>query len=91
MPTNISAGLSNKGKKYLYFKTHDLDDNNKLDGLEMYYSVTRRSSLGLHENAQINLSLAPSAHGQALNENEELVGCGFDHIIGMITCITYIG
>lgn len=30
-------------KNYLYFKVHDLDGNDKLDGLEIYYSATHHS------------------------------------------------
>lgn len=31
-------------KNYLYFKVHDLDGNDKLDGLEILYSATHHSS-----------------------------------------------
>lgn len=30
-------------KNYLYFKVHDLDGNDKLDGLEIFYSATHHS------------------------------------------------
>lgn len=35
--------LSEEEKSYLYFKVHDLDGNEKLDGLEIFYSATHHS------------------------------------------------
>lgn len=35
--------LSEQEKNYLYFKVHDLDGNDKLDGLEIFYSATHHS------------------------------------------------
>lgn len=36
-------------KNYMYFKVHDLDGNDKLDGLEIFYSATHHSA-SEHDN-----------------------------------------
>lgn len=44
MPTTQNVDeLTEEEKNYLYFKVHDLDGNDKLDGLEIYYSATHHS------------------------------------------------
>lgn len=35
--------MSDEEKNYFYFKVHDLDGNDKLDGLEIFYSATHHS------------------------------------------------
>lgn len=36
--------MTDDERNYLYFKVHDLDGNDKLDGLEMFYSATHHSA-----------------------------------------------
>lgn len=44
LPTDKNVDeLTEEEKNYLYFKVHDLDGNDKLDGLEIYYSATHHS------------------------------------------------
>lgn len=35
--------MTDEEKSYFYFKVHDLDGNDKLDGLEIFYSATHHS------------------------------------------------
>lgn len=35
--------MSEEEKNYFFFKVHDLDGNDKLDGLEIFYSATHHS------------------------------------------------
>lgn len=35
--------MSDEEKTYFYFKAHDLDGNDKLDGLEIFYSATHHT------------------------------------------------
>lgn len=35
--------MSDEEKNYFFFKVHDLDGNDKLDGLEIFYSATHHS------------------------------------------------
>lgn len=41
--------MSDEERGYLYFKIHDLDDNGKLDGLEILYSATHYSNGHVHD------------------------------------------
>lgn len=44
--------LSDDERGYLYFKVHDLDGNDKLDGLEIFYSATHHShSKQVHDHS----------------------------------------
>lgn len=44
LPTEKSIDdMTEDERNYLYFKMHDLDGNDKLDGLEIYYSATHHS------------------------------------------------
>lgn len=36
--------MSEEERNYMYFKIHDLDNNDKLDGLEIFYSATHHSA-----------------------------------------------
>lgn len=45
IPTQKSVDeMSDEEKNYFYFKVHDLDGNDKLDGLEIFYSATHHHS-----------------------------------------------
>lgn len=93
IPANIVDELTEDEKNYLYFKVHDLDGNNKLDGLEIYYSVTHHSRMNEHHdkdnvNAQVdnNASLLPhkipNIEMQHNHVDDESVGIDFNHIVG---------
>lgn len=44
--------MTEEERSYLYFKVHDLDGNDKLDGLEIFYSATHHSASDeSHEHA----------------------------------------
>lgn len=44
IPTQKSVDeMTDEEKNYFYFKVHDLDGNDKLDGLEIFYSATHHS------------------------------------------------
>lgn len=51
MPEKKVEELSEEERNYLYFKIHDLDGNDKLDGLEMFYSATHHHSVSEDEHA----------------------------------------
>ncbi|XP_031636247.1 multiple coagulation factor deficiency protein 2 [Contarinia nasturtii] len=36
--------MTEEERNYMYFKVHDLDNNDKLDGLEIFYSATHHSA-----------------------------------------------
>lgn len=36
--------MSEEERNYMFFKVHDLDGNDKLDGLEIFYSATHHSA-----------------------------------------------
>lgn len=94
MPEKNIKELSEDEKNYLYFKVHDLDGNDKLDGLEIYYSATHHS-ISPHEHSendqktQSNDSEAnkenklPNLDVQELDENGQLIDANFNHIIGL--------
>lgn len=47
IPTPKSVDeMSDEEKNYFFFKVHDLDGNDKLDGLEIFYSATHHSDSG---------------------------------------------
>lgn len=73
IPASVVDDLTEDEQNYLYFKVHDLDGNNKLDGLEIYYSVTHHSRIekqlekvndmeNENENAQVNDNASLLAH-----------------------------
>lgn len=82
-------------KNYLYFKVHDLDGNDKLDGLEIYYSATHHSEAQdvdgsgddvfdgklLKSENVFAMKLHPSVEDDQLNvgDNNDK---NFNHIIG---------
>lgn len=43
--------MSDEEKNYFFFKVHDLDGNDKLDGLEIFYSATHHSDSELESTA----------------------------------------
>lgn len=66
MPTEKKVEeLSEEEQNYLYFKVHDLDGNDKLDGLEIFYSATHHHSVSEdeHENGH--------DHNHDHNESDE--------------------
>lgn len=44
--------MTEEERNYLYFKVHDLDGNDKLDGLEIFYSATHHSASDDNHNQQ---------------------------------------
>ena len=36
--------MSEEERNYMFFKVHDLDGNDKLDGLEIFYSATHHAA-----------------------------------------------
>lgn len=91
-PQKRPEDMTEEEKNYLYFKVHDLDGNDKLDGLEIFYSATHHSesheAIESHEGDDHNLFES--------NDHEEAAAHkGLNHIIGKchsLEClrITYI-
>lgn len=71
MPEKNVATLSEDEKNYLFFKIHDLDGNDKLDGLEIYYSATHHS--GVQHEHQHEKSESEDDDKLQLNDSESLV------------------
>lgn len=55
--------MTEEERNYLYFKVHDLDGNDKLDGLEIFYSATHHSATEHEHNHD--------THNENSDESEE--------------------
>lgn len=74
-------------KNYLYFKVHDLDGNDKLDGLEIFYSATHHSDGDEHGHDMNDSHDTDEPAKLKLLENndyngDEMIEKSFNHIIG---------
>lgn len=56
--------MTDEEKNYFFFKVHDLDGNDKLDGLEIFYSAT-------HHSEAESLSTDSESHHHHHHEHEE--------------------
>lgn len=83
LPDKKPEDMSEDEKNYLYFKVHDLDGNDKLDGLEIFYSATHHSSKDDH-NHDGEASSLPLLDR---DENGEITEKGVNHIVGAIHLI----
>lgn len=71
MPEKNVQTLSDDEKNYLFFKIHDLDGNDKLDGLEIYHSATHHS--GAQHEHQVEKTETENDENSQLNDSESLV------------------
>lgn len=51
LPEKKVEELTEEERNYLFFKVHDLDGNDKLDGLEIFYSATHHHSITENEHS----------------------------------------
>lgn len=67
--------MSDEERNYLYFKVHDLDGNDKLDGLEIFYSATHHSASDGNHNQQHAHEHSESSGAGDVNEvqNNEMI------------------
>lgn len=92
LPQHIAETLADDEKFYLYFKIHDLDGNNKLDGLEIFYSVTHHSQAEQHDkdhgsgqfnyNGTLMGNKLSDVHIYDEDESVRPADFNFNHIVG---------
>lgn len=61
--------MSEEERSYMYFKLHDLDGNDKLDGLEIFYSATHHSA-SEHDHNHEQSGHSGSNQVDEANEND---------------------
>lgn len=61
--------MTEEERNYMFFKVHDLDGNDKLDGLEIFYSATHHSAHEHDHNHEHN-EHSGNNEEKDVNENE---------------------
>lgn len=61
--------MSEEERNYMFFKVHDLDGNDKLDGLEIFYSATHHSAHE-HDHGHEHSEHSGNNEEKDVNENE---------------------
>lgn len=74
LPEKKVEELTEEERNYLFFKVHDLDGNDKLDGLEIFYSATHHHSITENENSHGTEHDHDHDHDHESNESNESDG-----------------
>lgn len=73
IPTPKSVDeMSDEEKSYFFFKVHDLDGNDKLDGLEIFYSATHHSESTNSESHHHHEHEEKTETDPAIQDNNEI-------------------
>lgn len=76
LPEKKVEELTEEERNYLFFKVHDLDGNDKLDGLEIFYSATHHHSITENEHSHGTEHDHDHDHDHESNESNESDAAG---------------